>query len=72
MKIETKTYKCLTFSKSELEMLKTAEIERQTECDKHASCPGCPFMDTFFCRRDRSIDEMMENTCEIRLSDEEE
>lgn len=72
MKIETKTYKRLTFSKSDLEMLKTAEIERQAECDKHASCPGCPFMDTFFCRRDRSIAEMMENTREIKLSAEEE
>lgn len=33
MKIETKTYKCITLSLSELGMLKAVEIERQKECD---------------------------------------
>lgn len=41
MKIETKTYKCITLSLSELGMLKAVEIERQKECDKHASCNDC-------------------------------
>ena len=72
MKIETKTYKCITLSLSELGMLEKIEIERQKECDKHPTCLGCPFKDTFFCRHDRSIDEMMENSHKIRLSDEED
>lgn len=72
MKIETKTYKCITLSLSELGMLKAVEIERQKECDKHASCNDCPFKETFFCRCGGSIAEKMENSHKIRLSAEEE
>lgn len=72
MKIETKTYKCITLSLSELGMLKAVEIERQKECDKHASCNDCPFRETFFCRCGGSIAEQMENSHKIRLSDEED
>lgn len=72
MKIETKTYKCITLSLSELRMLEKIEIERQKECDKHSTCLGCPFKETFFCRCDRSIDEMMENSRRIELDTEEE
>lgn len=72
MKIETKTYKCITLSLSELGMLKAVEIERQKECDKHASCNDCPFKETFFCRCGGSIAENMENSHKIRLSAEEE
>ena len=72
MKIETKTYKCITLSLSELGMLEKIEIERQKECDKHPTCLGCPFKDTFFCRCGGSIAEQMENSHKIRLSDEED
>lgn len=72
MKIETKTYKCITLSLSELGMLKKIEIERQKECDKHVSCNDCPFRETFFYRCGGSIAEQMENSHKIRLSDEEE
>lgn len=72
MKIETKTYKCITLSLSELGMLENIEIERQKECDKNPSCHGCPFCKTFFCRRGGSINEQLENSCKIRLSAEEE
>lgn len=72
MRVKTKTYRHLTFSESELEMLKTVEIERQAECDKHNLCGGCPFMNTFFCSHDRSIAEMTENSRKITLDIEED
>lgn len=68
MKIRMTTYKHFILSKSELEMLKTMEIHRQAECNKHSSCRSCPFRDTFFCLGERSIAEMMENSREIKLT----
>lgn len=49
MKIRMTTYKHFILSKSELEMLKTMEIHRQAECNKHSSCRSCPFNDTYLC-----------------------